>query len=266
LFAIHNKLRANDSFKAKKIANNLEQRMLWPVISRPWLLLQHGLTMPAMLLLFVVASTVPVGTSMHLIHPISSLSRSSSPIRNAPPPLSLYKAYSSIDASTFVTSPTLLRWQREVAQHTTTLSHSTYARRESWLQMGKGDGKKKRKKKSASTSASSTESSSALPTPQPAPQRVTSNSIVPVRHQLVWARMQKDAAKRSSPGFRQTRIQRTSYKRTWTEEEIEVKKEERARKGQEPDWAVILNQTSSRPLVVSICMKMISQLFLISLD
>jgi uncharacterized protein len=34
------------------------------------------------------------------------------------------------------------------------------------------------------------------------------------------------------------------------EEEIEIKKEERARKGKDPDWSVILNQTASRPLVI----------------
>jgi uncharacterized protein len=34
------------------------------------------------------------------------------------------------------------------------------------------------------------------------------------------------------------------------EEEIELKKEERARKGKDPDWSIILNQTASRPLVV----------------
>ena len=36
------------------------------------------------------------------------------------------------------------------------------------------------------------------------------------------------------------------------EEEIEVKAEERRRKGQDPDWEVILNGTASSPLMVRI--------------
>ena len=36
------------------------------------------------------------------------------------------------------------------------------------------------------------------------------------------------------------------------EEEIEVKAEERKRRGQEPDWDVILNRTASSPLMVRI--------------
>ena len=35
------------------------------------------------------------------------------------------------------------------------------------------------------------------------------------------------------------------------EEEIEQKAEERRRKGQDPDWDIILNRTSTSPLVVS---------------
>jgi hypothetical protein len=35
------------------------------------------------------------------------------------------------------------------------------------------------------------------------------------------------------------------------EEEIEQKADERRRKGQDPDWDVILNRTSTAPLVVS---------------
>jgi hypothetical protein len=34
------------------------------------------------------------------------------------------------------------------------------------------------------------------------------------------------------------------------EEEIEQKAEERKRKGQDPDWGVILNRTAADPLVV----------------
>jgi predicted RNA-binding protein with PIN domain len=43
---------------------------------------------------------------------------------------------------------------------------------------------------------------------------------------------------------------RTKYRKTWDEEEIEVKAEQRRRKGQDPDWDVILNRTSTAPLVI----------------
>ena len=51
---------------------------------------------------------------------------------------------------------------------------------------GKGDGKKRRKKKSSSPAPNS--SPEAL---QPAPLRVTSDSNVPVKRQIQWARMNK---------------------------------------------------------------------------
>lgn len=127
--------------------------------------------------------------------------------------------------------------------------------KQSWLEMGKGDGKKKRKKNSSSATSPATSPATVAAVvplqPRIAPQRVLSNSIIPLRHQLLFARRNKEAAKRASPSFRQAKVMRTKYKRVWTEEEVEVKKEERARKGQEPDWSVILNQTTSRPLVVS---------------
>lgn len=130
------------------------------------------------------------------------------------------------------------------------VSSSTSSSKSMLFMMGKGDNGKKKRKKSKNTPSPPTTTATTAPSP-PLPQRVTSNSIIPVRHQLVFARMRKAAAKQLSMGsFRQPKVVRTSYKRTWTEEEMELKKEERARKGQEPDWAVILNQTSSRPLVI----------------
>ena len=113
------------------------------------------------------------------------------------------------------------------------------------LFMGKGDGKKKRQKKSSSPGGGSSSPA------EPAPLRVTSNSNIPVKAQLRWAKLNKEYKKQqSNPGFRQKRVARTSYRRAWAEEEIEQKAEERKRKGQDPDWDVILNRNASSPLVI----------------
>ncbi|KAI2490906.1 YacP-like NYN domain [Fragilaria crotonensis] len=113
-----------------------------------------------------------------------------------------------------------------------------------WI-MGKGDGKRKKPKKKAASAV-------ALPVAElkPQPQRVSTDVNIPVRHQIRWGQMKKAIARSSNAGFRQPKIVRTKYRRSWDEEEIEIKKEERARKGKDPDWSVILNQTASRPLVV----------------
>ena len=95
---------------------------------------------------------------------------------------------------------------------------------QSCLFMGKGDGKKKRKKKNGTTPSPAA--------PVPAPMRVTSDSNVPVRHQIRWARLNKEYRHQASAGFRQKRVVRTSYRRAWDEEEMELKAEERRRKGQ----------------------------------
>jgi len=111
------------------------------------------------------------------------------------------------------------------------------------MMMGKGDGKKKRKpkqKKSVSLDASIS----------PPPQRVTNNINIPIKQQIRWGKIKKEAAKASGPSFRQKTAVRTKYRRTWDEEEIELKREERARKGKDPDWSIILNQTASSPLVI----------------
>lgn len=115
--------------------------------------------------------------------------------------------------------------------------------------MGKGDGKKKRKKKSSSASSSS------APAPSTAaaastPMRVTSDSNIPVRHQIRWAKLNKEYRNQASAGFRQKRVVRTAYRRTWDEEEMEEKAAERKRRGQDPNWDVILNRTASPPLVI----------------
>jgi predicted RNA-binding protein with PIN domain len=115
--------------------------------------------------------------------------------------------------------------------------------------MGKGDGKKKRKKNKSALAISSSSVTSAADSQSP-PQRVTNDINIPVRHQIRWAQMKKEASRQASPGYRKPKVVRTSYRRTWDEEEIELKREERKRKGQEPNWDVILNQTASSPLVI----------------
>jgi uncharacterized protein len=114
--------------------------------------------------------------------------------------------------------------------------------------MGKGDGKKKRKKKSESASEEISVSSIS----DPSPLRVSSSINVPVRHQIRLAQLNRQASSdQSVPGFRQNkRVERTSYRRKWEEEEIEQKALERKRKGQDPDWDVILSRTASSPLVI----------------
>eukprot|EP00523_Entomoneis_sp_CCMP467_P010597 CAMPEP_0168739310 /NCGR_PEP_ID=MMETSP0724-20121128/11390_1 /TAXON_ID=265536 /ORGANISM="Amphiprora sp., Strain CCMP467" /LENGTH=303 /DNA_ID=CAMNT_0008786695 /DNA_START=611 /DNA_END=1522 /DNA_ORIENTATION=- len=54
----------------------------------------------------------------------------------------------------------------------------------------------------------------------------------------------------SNPGFRQKRVVRTKFRRTMTEEEMDLKAEERRRKGQDPDWDVILSRNAVSPLVI----------------
>jgi len=110
--------------------------------------------------------------------------------------------------------------------------------------MGKGDGKKKRKKKHSSSSATPSPPSS-----EPAPLRVSNNINIPVRHQIRMAQLNKQA-QQVGPSFRQKKVVRTKYRRTWDEEELELKAQERKRKGQDPDWDVILSRNSTSPLVI----------------
>jgi len=116
------------------------------------------------------------------------------------------------------------------------------------LGMGKGDGKKKRKRKSNSLGSPSPAAASA---PSPAePMRVSSNINIPVRDQIKIAQLNKQARQYSGSSFRQRSVVRTKYRRTWDEEEIEQKAEERRRRGQEPDWDVILSRNATSPLVI----------------
>ena len=106
-----------------------------------------------------------------------------------------------------------------------------------WLtMMGKGDGKKKRKKKSTSggTPAGSSDSAagsndnnnkSGLSPQQPPPMRVTNDINIPIKRQIRYAQMNKEYQRQQANpgGFRQKKVVRTKYRRTWDEEEIEQK-------------------------------------------
>jgi predicted RNA-binding protein with PIN domain len=124
-----------------------------------------------------------------------------------------------------------------------------------FLFMGKGDGKKKRKKKEGS----STDVPSSSASSQPPPLRVLSTVNIPVRQQIALANMNKMVRQQqqqsssggsAGAGFAPKPRVRTAYRRTWDEEEVELKAEERKRRGQEPNWDVILNRTAVDPLLI----------------
>ena len=62
--------------------------------------------------------------------------------------------------------------------------------------------------------------------------------------------MHKRARQAAGTSFRQKKVVRTKYRRSWDEEELEEKAEERRRRGQDPDWDVILSRNASKPLVI----------------
>ncbi|GKY96498.1 hypothetical protein MPSEU_000609400 [Mayamaea pseudoterrestris] len=121
------------------------------------------------------------------------------------------------------------------------------------LFMGKGDGKTKRKKKKPLSTASiapAITSSNPIPassSSQSQPLRVTNDINVPIRHQIQMARINKQLSS-SGSSFRQQK--RTAYRRSVTEEEAESKALERKRRGQDPDWDVILSRNRTSPLVI----------------
>ena len=122
----------------------------------------------------------------------------------------------------------------------------TLSRSQICIEMGaKGDGKQRRKKQNSSSPSPS-------PTPQePAAPRVSNNINIPIRRQIQYGKLNKQMREGGTTSFRQKKkVVRTKYRRSWDEEEIELKAEERRRKGQDPDWDVILNRTSTAPLVI----------------
>lgn len=66
----------------------------------------------------------------------------------------------------------------------------------------------------------------------------------------MWANFKKEQLKKSGLSFRQTNAKRTRYRKSIDEEEQEVAKIERKKRGQEPEWDVILNATATSPLVL----------------
>jgi hypothetical protein len=90
----------------------------------------------------------------------------------------------------------------------------------------KGDGKKKRKKKLDSPSPSPQPTS-----PQPATPRVSNDINIPIRRQIQYGKLNKQSRESAGTSFRQQKLVRTKYRRAWDEEEIELKAEERRRKG-----------------------------------
>jgi predicted RNA-binding protein with PIN domain len=111
----------------------------------------------------------------------------------------------------------------------------------------KGDGKQRRKPTPAAVSTPTS-------TPPIAPQspRVSSQINIPVRQQIKWAQLNKEIQREGATAFRQKKVERTKYRRAWEESELEVKAQERKKKGQDPNWEVILNQTLAAvaPLVI----------------
>jgi predicted RNA-binding protein with PIN domain len=57
-----------------------------------------------------------------------------------------------------------------------------------------------------------------------------------------------EAARQGS--FRRTKVERTAYRRSWDEDELESKAVERRQRGQDPNWDVILNRTAAAPLLI----------------
>ena len=131
---------------------------------------------------------------------------------------------------------------------------------------GKGDkGSKKNKSKSSSSTAAA--SSTSPPKPAPVPQRVSTQINIPIRKQIQYGKINKQyreflnhgssfrasnsgSSSSISRGPSSQPITRTSYRKKLDEETIQEKALERQRKGQNPDWAVILNQTKADPLVL----------------
>jgi len=130
----------------------------------------------------------------------------------------------------------------------------------------KADKQKKKPKKKAGGSASSGQPS---PTAAAAAApRVSNQTNVPIRRQIRYGKINKqlrELGAGGTTGYRQTKkgnfvatsgpggigpVKRSSYRKQLDEETIEQKALERQRKGQNPDWSVILNQTKADPLVL----------------
>jgi predicted RNA-binding protein with PIN domain len=157
---------------------------------------------------------------------------------NITPPPTLFRAVSFIPTCLQVPQPRNSNDRRSCSRSSNNMSV---------LRMAKGDGKKSRKKKSDLPPPPSTASIPSVPTPQ----RVSNDINIPVRHQIRWGKMKKEAERNSGTAFRQTNIKkRTAYRKSLDEEEIEEARLERKKRGQDVDWDVILNATMVSPLVM----------------
>lgn len=130
----------------------------------------------------------------------------------------------------------------------------------------KGD-KQNRKPRKKSSQAAGTASSSSSSSTASALPRVSNQINVPIRRQIRYGKINKKLreAAESGQSFRQTKkgnfvattgpgsvgpTRKTSYRKTLDEATIQQKALERQRKGQNPDWSVVLNQTKADPLVL----------------
>lgn len=166
------------------------------------------------LMLFFAACVAAARVEAMSLHDFSATLRSktnSLSSRLAPVSFrSLSQGYTQVEISTFVASPSLLKWQNQVV---TSQAYPTTSRvRHTFLIMGKGDGKKKRKK---TTSSSAQPASTTPQQQQPPPQRVSTDINVPVRMQIQYGQMRKAVSKQSGTSFRQAKVVRTKYRRTW---------------------------------------------------
>ena len=149
------------------------------------------------------------------------------------------------------------------------LSLSSFSTKSLLVLMGqkggsKGDKQNRKPKKSNSAGASSPSPS---PSPSPSAPRVSNQINVSIRRQIRYGKINKQLREAAASGsaFRQTKkgnfvavngpggagpVKRTSYRKNLDEETIQQKALERQRKGQDPDWSVVLNQTKADPLVL----------------
>jgi hypothetical protein len=159
----------------------------------------------------------------------------------------LRHAFSSIQSSTFITSTAILKSQFDVpncipqsylsssgsirslwSPWSPSLQQMQYHHQQhvqGFMTMGKADGKKKRPKKSsdsipsssASSGVSSSSSSLSAPKPQqqPAPLRVSTSINISVKHQIMYAKFNKQVSAQGSPAYAKKKVERTAYRRTW---------------------------------------------------
>mmetsp|Transcript_4453 Transcript_4453/g.6608 ORF Transcript_4453/g.6608 Transcript_4453/m.6608 type:complete len:481 (-) Transcript_4453:2015-3457(-) len=118
--------------------------------------------------------------------------------------------------------------------------------------MATRDGKKNRHSSSSNAKANGIDTSTIkndMAASKPPPQRVDSNINIPVRRQIEWARAKKEAMQMTNGSFRAKNV-KTAYRKKLDPEREEEKKLERAQRGHEPDWDVILNVTATPPLLI----------------